>query len=47
MHLSFWWAKMISEINSERKGKKKKELITNYLDIVLSPIFHDPQKKPM
>jgi hypothetical protein len=24
MHLSFWWAKMISEINSERKDRKKK-----------------------
>ncbi|KAI8980297.1 hypothetical protein BDB01DRAFT_725179, partial [Pilobolus umbonatus] len=23
------------------------ELKTDYLDIVLSPIFHDPQKKPM
>ncbi|KAI8642288.1 hypothetical protein BD408DRAFT_186027 [Parasitella parasitica] len=26
---------------------KEFELITNYLDTVLSPIFHDPQKKLM
>ncbi|KAI9468074.1 MAG: hypothetical protein EXX96DRAFT_598120 [Benjaminiella poitrasii] len=26
---------------------KEFELITNYLDMVLSPIFHDPQKKLM
>ncbi|KAI8974967.1 hypothetical protein BDB01DRAFT_728448, partial [Pilobolus umbonatus] len=37
--------KLPGNILIDEEEVKEFELITNYLDMVISPLFHDPQKK--